>query len=1395
MPKSRNTYIKGLNQDNSRSKYDPANYYDALNIKVITGDGLSTGSIENEKGNKLSFLVPDTLEQTYTYVDGTSDTIPAQSNLRIIGWCSVANYVVLFTTTLTGGVGQVWAFKYNETDNTIVAPSGASLNAADHLVYNNNLNFSIDNRIEAEGRYENDSIIRVYWTDNNNQLRSINILDTATNNVTKPDGIDIKPNVTFSQPTVESIGVGNLPAGGKVQYAYRLISDQGAQTVVSPTSPLVPLTVANAATESEYVDIVGEEAGSSDTRSVTFNIKAIDRDYAIIEHIAVLYTVKDAPVIFKFGEEAITSDDVSITLSGEEPRIILTQAEFSIVTSGFEKCKTIDAKSNRLIVGNVSTTSAEITTATWDARAYRFNALASGREAKLYNSNGTTLEQTISGASPDWTVPENADAVNIFNNESPEATWSAAANQYKYKADGATLGGEGPNVSYTFVTVELEVDNKDGSTSTGYRRQNAPMYSADRVAVTENTGMTDPKGAAITLAYTDVFKNFSDPYIETLYTGYARGEVYRFGIEFYLKKGNTTFVKWIGDIKFPEPLDDVGYAVGNGAISSGKMNVKTIGIQFSVNINAIKDIIGGFRIVRAERPVPEMTKLGTGFILIVDKKEPDDAFGGSGKKMNTLYEAGAYAATGTYQVEVGIRKLKVDGGKKDNRFHLPDMPGLNLYSHGTLEGVHLEYTSTRRNTIFLSPLTIYKETNQFEFKEGDYIKVNGYYHSKAHMYQQNTGSSYNYEGQSWVWYTRTFELANYSYPVGFNYEVFKVDKVKYLEDGEYLPNSSSLINDSFGDGDFVNATYTLDSGASAGSTGPPMGIGNNIYFMTLEHDVAGTSFMQPASMGWNNNIISGSTEPHITAALGLSYDFRFKEVAWTRPLTLQYGGNSYEARSKQQYISTGHFQPITSLTNNTSPFTPRVFGGDTYVGYWGREYIQQYYDIAEQNGGPDGIYDGLGGTPRKLAVAAILPVESYVNTNLSRGRYFAKDREGDNVAAYAAETYNHDRVYRQQNNSENKFFAKDFSKTFTETFPHRLWASKAKVDGEPIDAWRTFKDANILDVEGSYGPVNKIINFQDKIYFYQDRALGIAAINERSVITDSSGVQLTLGTGDVLADFRYVSTTTGTIHQNSVVASNSSLYHYDVTLRKFYRINANGQQPVSDLKGLSSFFANNVDNQIVETDSTLANAGGIGIHGVFDHRNNRALFTFLSPKVDVSDFTISYNEMLDSFESFYSYVPRMYLNTGRRILSTDPNAQNLAYVHGEGRYGEFYGGLYPSHITLVVSPEADIPKIFTNIEYNSEVSLSDVQQPSETLNSLEIWNDYQTTGNIPLIVGTNVKRRLRHWRHVINRASNSSNQRARMRDYAVFMKLSYSNNNDKRLVLHDIIVSYTPSRD
>jgi hypothetical protein len=37
-----------------------------------------------------------------------------------------------------------------------------------------------------------------------------------------------------------------------------------------------------------------------------------------------------------------------------------------------------------------------------------------------------------------------------------------------------------------------------------------------------------------------------------LLRGYKRGETYRFGIVFYTKKGEASFVEYIGDIKFPD---------------------------------------------------------------------------------------------------------------------------------------------------------------------------------------------------------------------------------------------------------------------------------------------------------------------------------------------------------------------------------------------------------------------------------------------------------------------------------------------------------------------------------------------------------------------------------------------------------------------------------------------------------------------------------------------------------------------------------------------------------------------------------------------------------------------------------------------------------------------------
>jgi len=59
-------FLGGMDRDSSLSKRDLNKYYDAYNIRVLTDDNLSTGSVINEKGNKLIFKLPTHVQPIYT---------------------------------------------------------------------------------------------------------------------------------------------------------------------------------------------------------------------------------------------------------------------------------------------------------------------------------------------------------------------------------------------------------------------------------------------------------------------------------------------------------------------------------------------------------------------------------------------------------------------------------------------------------------------------------------------------------------------------------------------------------------------------------------------------------------------------------------------------------------------------------------------------------------------------------------------------------------------------------------------------------------------------------------------------------------------------------------------------------------------------------------------------------------------------------------------------------------------------------------------------------------------------------------------------------------------------------------------------------------------------------
>jgi len=1386
--KARKGYFKGMNQDSALSKAGPNNYYSATNYRVTSEAGSSAGVLETEKGNKLSFTIPNVPE-----MELENETIPAQYGLQVVGWGSIVDTIIIFTTNQTGTtpngtVSQIWKLKYDERTNEVIGlTSSGELDVDTHLIYNNVLSLSTQYRVgRVIGRFENEEMQRVYWTDNYNSVRSVNTADPDLINL-DPDNIDLRPNAKLTQPVIQSIGSGSLPAGAMVQVTYRLLDKEGGvETKFAPNSALYPLPLSNAYSGS-FGSFEGDGAGEL-TRSLTYTIKGIDTDFKVIQHYIVIYSSENVPTVYKFDEEEVPeTGEIEVTATSISEAIQIPLVEFNVLSSGFDVAKDIEVKDNKLIAANTKTLQFDLDDSVFDARVYRFN---SSKTALLKDD----IEGDVSllGPSPNYAnVPFEHNAINPYNKEQ-NANWSTSL-QYKYQADGVTYGGSGPNISYKFVTRDQPSNFRLGVT-----------YSPDHVEVDRATsgfgdldiGTINEDGTAQTADRAGQLKNMAAPAHHAYSRGYARGETYRFAIVFYNTKGGISFAKWIGDIRFPEPID--GYPIQT--LIGTVPYMYSLGIEFDVDISSIKNIISGYSIVRVQRTKEERTKVGTGMQMFFKSSN------GDGDLINNASDSGPTV----------VHNVNINGQEVTNSIHLNDKPG-PVTSHGNT----LSYLESPLGRHYID-----------DFKEGDFLKTYGYYYSFPHIFlENNSEDKYLFE----------YKMLDFI-PTTDSQEIYQISNASSLGRGEYMPSNTSLIAGV--SLPTIGTNFALrNSSYCDEDNNTPMGMGNPKLAMIMSQSPTIAHNSGPAN---TTNWLGGPNTQYNFLIFSNDKSFTpvaFKEVAYSRYVDNQYGGDTFEDKSVNQYISTNHYQVVGEAT--PSLISSEVYGGDVFVNYYDAETMHQYWNPT--NDPFNSQYDSP--ETDKIGIGIVCPVETPINTDYRAGVTYASGRNSldPDSQEFFAPTYNF--VWSQENNVSEKFFAKDFLIETIEEHPHQLWASETKLDGELIDSWKIFKTANKTEVNGVYGPINRIINFRDQLYFYQDKAFGSASINERSTITDDSGQQLVLGQGGVFPDYRYISTATGTVHQFSVTASDRAIFHYDARLNKIYSYSGQGVSPLSDLKGMSTFLENEVSNNILGADKTILGGIGenpVGVHSIPDLKGNRALFTFLSHKplryltnvatdgysegeviaddkgkyylvkepFRISDldagaiietisqvellenyvhgFTISYNEEIGAFESFHDYKPKLYLQYGRRMLSANPFAPNEVYEHNKGNWGEFYGNYYDSKLITVLNDQDHRTKIFNNLDYKAEL-YDEIGKDLylETFRDMRVYNEYQDTGVVDLTIGDNVGRRMRGWKIAIPRDKRDG--KSRIRNPWTFLELRFQNNDNKRQVLHDLIFSYTPS--
>ena len=234
MAKANETHsFQGMVKDTKESLLEPKYYIDAHNIRVTTReDNPQQYIITNEKG---------TTEYPIS-VKGT-----------ILGYCVVSHYLTIFSTTRTNKTETNTDYIYRINLNTLsTAPSIDKNNPI--ILFNGDLNFSKDHPIETLGSYEDKLICKVYWTDNHNQPRLINILkpelkgynlDTFSPSLTLPSFYTADSfNFVRELQLREVVSVNRIEGGsgmfspGTIQYAFTYYNKYEQETNIFYITPL-----------------------------------------------------------------------------------------------------------------------------------------------------------------------------------------------------------------------------------------------------------------------------------------------------------------------------------------------------------------------------------------------------------------------------------------------------------------------------------------------------------------------------------------------------------------------------------------------------------------------------------------------------------------------------------------------------------------------------------------------------------------------------------------------------------------------------------------------------------------------------------------------------------------------------------------------------------------------------------------------------------------------------------------------------------------------------------------------------------------------------------------------------------------------------------------------------
>lgn len=204
------------------------------------------------------------------------------------------------------------------------------------------------------------------------------------------------------------------------------------------------------------------------------------------------------------------------------------------------------------------------------------------------------------------------------------------------------------------------------------------------------------------------------------------------------------------------------------------------------------------------------------------------------------------------------------------------------------------------------------------------------------------------------------------------------------------------------------------------------------------------------------------------------------------------------------------------------------------------------------------------------------------------------------------------------------------------------------------NGFRVFQLNHYRDYPKTYGGLMKLVELFGNLLCVFEHGVALIPVNERAVAGKGSGGDVFINTSNVLPENpKMLSDMYGTQWAESVIKTPYYVYGVDTVGKKIWRTNGSQFEIISDFK-IQAFLNDNIT--LTERELTPI----IGVRNVKTHYNaykGDVMFTFYDNLYGFEEkvWNICYNEVLQRWVTFYSWVPSYSENIDNIYFSFDRN--------------------------------------------------------------------------------------------------------------------------------------------